>query len=241
MARRAVIIAVAAYCGRPEYAVKKWVVVAVLAWSACQASVIVQSTFNTGDEGWRVGDLTGTVHLVTPPAYLAGGGNPGGFIRTQDVFVWTAFTAPASFLGDMSAAYGGQLHFDQRELANSGGPAPAVALQGAGLQLGHAGVMPGTAWTTIVVPLTPGGWVNGATLAPATAEEIRAALSSLTALWINADYLDGADQVDLDNVALLTAVPEPGTAALLAAALGLLAAVSCRRSERRGCGPGRCR
>lgn len=205
---------------------RKWVLAVVFTWPACQGSVIVQSSFGSGDEGWRVGDLTGVGPLVAP-TYFGGGGNPGGFIRAQDLFWWTAFIAPASFLGDMSAAYGGQLRFDQRELANSGGAAPAVALEGAGLRLGHAGVMPGTVWTTIVVPLTPGGWVNGATLAPATAEELLAALSNLTALRINADYLDGPDQVDLDNVVLLT--PEPSTMAMLAAALGLLLLARHRR------------
>lgn len=207
---------------------KKWLVGLVFTLSACQAAVIVQSTFDTGDEGWRVGDLTGVGGLVMP-TYFAGGGNPAGFIRAQDLFWWTMFVAPAPFLGDMSAAYGGQLRFDQRELPNSGVAAPAVALEGAGLRLGHAGLMPGTGWTTIVVPLAPGGWVNGATLAPATAQELLAALSSLTALRINADYLDGPDQVDLDNVALLTATPEPSTIALLAAALGLLLLARHRR------------
>ncbi len=196
----------------------KWLIGLMLALSVCRAGVIAESTFDTGNECWQVGDLTGTGSVLSP-TYFSSGGNPGGFIRAQDVFWWTSFIAPSSFLGDMSAAYGGQLRFQQLELPNSGGPAPSVALVGAGLQLGYAGILPGTDWTTVVVPLIPGGWVKYGTLTPATAEELLAVLSSLTALRINADYLDGPDQVDLDNVALLTAAPEPGTIGLLVVAL----------------------
>lgn len=190
--------------------------------------MIVRSTFETGDEGWRVGDLTGAPPLIAP-THFDTGGNPGGFIQAQDVFFWTSFVAPGSFLGDRSAAYGGQLRFDQRELANSGGPTLWVGLEGGGLRLGYTGVIPGALWTTMIVPLRPGGWVDGATLLPATGEQLLAALSSLTALRINADYLEGADQVGLDNVALLSA-PEPGTLGLLACSLGLLALIRKRKA-----------
>jgi hypothetical protein len=208
--------------------VKRFVLGLMLAVSVCPAGVIVQSTFDTGDDGWRVGDLTGVPPLIAP-AYLATGGNPGGFIQAQDVFWWTSFVAPASFLGDQSAAYGGELRFDQSELPNSGGPTPWVALVGGGLQLGYAGVIPGSQWTPMVVPLRPGGWIVGATLLPATDAQLLAVLSSLTALRINADYLDGADQVGLDNAMLLSA-PEPGSLGLIACALGLLALRRTRRA-----------
>lgn len=208
----------------------RWLIGLALTVLACRAGVLAESTFETGDEGWRVGDLTGVGPLLAP-ARVDAGGNPGGFLRAQDVFWWTMFVAPAEYLGDQSAAYGGQIRFDQRELENTGGTAPAVALEGAGLRLGHAGAMPGTRWTTIVVPLTPGGWVNSATLAPATEEELRAALGSLTALRINADYLDGADQVDLDNVKLSTATPEPGTPALLTVGMWVMTRRRVRRTR----------
>ena len=77
------------------------------------AAVIVQSTFDWSDEGWRVGEFFSTVGDGIP-TFVAFGGNPGGFIRTTDLFGWNAFQAPNSFLGDKSSAYGGTLHIEQK-------------------------------------------------------------------------------------------------------------------------------
>src|SRR5262249_25466397 len=52
-------------------------------------SIIAQSTFDTGDGGWRVGDFFGTTGSSVP-TYVASGGNPGGFIRTPDLFGWNS-------------------------------------------------------------------------------------------------------------------------------------------------------
>src|SRR5438552_3647113 len=73
------------------------------------AQVIASSTFDIDDEGWIVGEFYALTGSVTP-TYVPTGGNPGGFIRTTDMLVWSAFHAPAKFLGNMSAAYGGNLH-----------------------------------------------------------------------------------------------------------------------------------
>src|SRR3990172_704423 len=92
-----------------------------------QAAILVESTFDAGNEGWTVGDFFVNSGSATP-TFLAAGGNPGGFIRTNDLFGWNGYHAPAAFLGNQSAAYGGIFHVDQRILSSDGVDYPMVVL-----------------------------------------------------------------------------------------------------------------
>ena len=71
--------------------------------STAFGTTLVQSTFDTDDEGWRVGDFFSVTGSPATPTYLSSGGNPDGFIRTGDSFSWNAYIAPAQFLGNRSA------------------------------------------------------------------------------------------------------------------------------------------
>src|SRR5690606_34386900 len=91
------------------------------------------STFDSDAENWTIaGDGTG-------PFYETAGGNPGGYIRSEDQGLGTFWywRAPAKFLGDQSGAYGQSLQFDLRQstTGNQDNAAPDVILEGAGLQL----------------------------------------------------------------------------------------------------------
>jgi hypothetical protein len=169
------------------------------------ASVTVVSTFNTNAEGWTVfGDIEG------PVTWQATGGNPGGTIKAVDdviggVMYWDA---PGKFEGNQFAAYGFTIAFDLRQTI-SGGSNPFsnsdVVLVGAGLTLAYdfGPNPPVGVWTSYSVPLSEAGWRVG-TLSgpPATAEQMKAALGSLTSLRIRAEFQGGPDTDYLDNVVL---------------------------------------
>lgn len=156
------------------------------------------SRFNHNAEGWTVsGDP-----VSQNPQYLKKGGNPRGFIRTTDsgtggIMYWKA---PAKFLGNQGAAYGGRLQFDLRETID-GRPfnAPDVILKGGGYRLTYdIAKEPSHHWIRFKVPLTEAGWLNRG--APATQAEMRAVLASMSSLAIRAEYSSHIDVDDLDNV-----------------------------------------
>lgn len=193
------------------------------------AAPLVESTFNTDNEGWRVGNFFIATGVPAVPGYLPLG-NPPPCIRTEDIFDWNAFLAPAKFLGNQSAAFGGSLSFDIFMRENDNVAYYAVILEGGGLQLGFSdGVPPLLTWSTFTIPLTGNGWLKNLNTGsgiggdPATAAELQAVLGNLTALRINADWKTGADLIALDNVRLNPA-PLPATGLLLASGLLILAA-----------------
>lgn len=72
---------------------------------------VVESTFDTDNEGWLLVDLNPGVHTGNPTGSAAapwdgGNGQPPGSLHVGDVFSWTFARAPAKFLGNFSASYG---------------------------------------------------------------------------------------------------------------------------------------
>ena len=161
------------------------------------------STFDSNAEGWTViGNGVGT------PTYYATGGNPGGYVSTTDqtddeTWFWSA---PAKFLGNKSAAYGGVLRYDLRQNLNDAQYQEYdVILEGAGLRLVlEATYTPRTSWTSYVVILDErAGWFkDDGTNNPPTAGEMQAVLADLTTLRIRGESRYGNDTGDLDNVRL---------------------------------------
>ena len=133
----------------------------------------VKSTFDDGDEGWRVfGDAQGA---SAEPDHNPTGGNPGGYISAADdvtggTWYWEA---PAGFLGDQSEM--GMLSFDLKQSATDRPfDNDDVVLEGGGTTLMFdTPNNPGTDWTHYDVPLEAGaGWLNEATGNPATQGEM---------------------------------------------------------------------
>ncbi|HZZ45125.1 MAG TPA: laminin B domain-containing protein [Tepidisphaeraceae bacterium] len=168
---------------------------------------LASSTFDSFDNGWRVGDFWGGP-TVTAPTYFPANGNPGGFIRTADVYGWNGYIAPPNFLGNQIQAYGGSLHVEERIAASDNVIFPLIVLSNSNLSLQFLSAPPANnVWTAYDIPLVAAaGWQVGdgsGNAGPAATEaQLQEVLSSLTLLSIDADWHTGADQVDLDNVLL---------------------------------------
>ena len=181
---------------------------------------IIASGFDTDAEGW-------TIANDGNPAWIATGGNPGGYFRATDqpTGQYWFFQAPAQYLGDQSTFYGGELRYQLRQFAGFGSVSfpPWVVLAGGGLTLiydASAQGAPGNVWKSFSVPLnadSPGWYLaanncwtgtgdscgfTGAT--PPTAAQLQSALANLDTLLIRGEYTIGGDSAGLDNVQLVT-------------------------------------
>lgn len=205
------------------------------------AAATFTSTFDLGDEGWTAYNLS---TLLTYPAVQVAPGGIGnsGYLSTEDAANgYHMFRAPASWAGDF---WGGSLSFSLRFLdptnpnryAAKPATDPLVRILGGGLELWYVGGgRPELDWTSYVVSLAdPNGWRvrTGAVLNPASVSDLQTAASSLSGLYILADWATGHfqsancpggcghDVTGLDDVML--AVPEPGATALVGAGVLLL-------------------
>jgi len=195
-------------------------VVGLLLCGAASAQLVI-STFDTGDEGWQV---VSTLGYIGPVSWSSAGGNPGGFIYASDpdTGAW-GFAAPAKFLDDKSAIFGGALVFDvATDVADPGDG--WVGISGAGMEFvcGYAppeSVYPD--WYTRSIALdSSAGWYDPDTFEPATDGQLFLVLKSLDGLVITGEFIAGPDQGALDNVML---IPEPGSLVLLATGLAAYA------------------
>ena len=165
------------------------------------------ATFDTGTDGWTIaGD-------VASFGWVATGGNPGGHLHWVDAVTGAIsyYVASADFLGDQSAYYGGSLSYDIDDTGSDLGGVPDVELVGNGLTLDYTAGQAGTTWTHYAAPLTAAGWTVSGTNAAATEQQMQLVLANLTGLMIRAEYVDGFETGDLDNVDLAAACYCPGT------------------------------
>ena len=159
--------------------------------------------FVASAQGWTI---TGDVSAESPALYSGGGGNPDGAISWVDGggSYWY-FTAPAKYLGDDSAFYGGILRFDLKVTAiTMVGEAPDVLLTSDTLTLAYDCTPdPTTSYTRYTVHLKETGWKVGTlTGAAATTAQFKQVLSKLTRLRIRGEFNVGSDTGHLDNVYL---------------------------------------
>jgi hypothetical protein len=111
------------------------------------------------------------------------------------------WVAPAKFLGNRDADYGGTLTFDRRLTTTANyTPTNDVTLEGGGLSAHFKlATPPGTSWTRQRVVLLPGNTNDGT-----TAATLHTVLANLTALRIEGEYVNGGETDSLDNVVLAT-------------------------------------
>jgi hypothetical protein len=180
--------------------------VALLGITSAANAQIAVSTFDTDADGWTIGEFFSTFG-GDPPSYLTSDGNPGGFIQTSDLYGWNAFHAPAKFLGDKAAAYGGSLRVDQRLLTSDNTIYPMVVISDGTLTLQFRTPPPQTGWTIYnITLLASAGWevANGSGNPgdPASEEQLIQVLSNLVFMNFDGDWQTGSDLIDLDNVRL---------------------------------------
>jgi hypothetical protein len=118
------------------------------------------------------------------------------------------FSAPASFRGNQSTAYGGFLRYD---LATAQPPpgqwyveADVILTGTNGTVLAAQTVNSGPAgWTTYGLPLLESAWrKNSLTGSTPTRAEFLAVLGAIRSLWIRGEQFYGTDTAYLDNVRL---------------------------------------
>jgi hypothetical protein len=195
------------------------------------ATTLVESDFSVDDEGWRVGTLFSSTNATIMPFYIN-----TGWIETAGVTPFLAFEAPAKFVGDESAAYGGSLQFDLRiaPFLTQPGDRPLVVISDGTTFLQFRATTPQLfVFVPFDVPLlASAGWqladVSGAAGPPATEAQLQAVLGNLKWLRIEADWNSdptAPDDIatDLDNVRLLSAVAVPVPSSIYLIAAGLVA------------------
>lgn len=189
-----------------------------------------ESHFDAGDEGWTFAEVDFAIsanppHVaaVNPLAWKDTGGHPGGYVEiTRDPSpLWNWFSAPAAFLGDQSALYGGTLTYDLIDSAGGAGSEilPAVMLVGAGTTLYINSGWPDDAWTSYSIMLKEAGWYTDffdPAGSPATQAEFQAVLADVQGLYIDGDWTGVPNSMGLDNVVM---TPAPGSLALAGLAI----------------------
>jgi hypothetical protein len=167
----------------------------------CVANLLI-SEFTQDDEGW-------TKHIPGDPgtsvSWFETGGNPDGYIRMNDAAQGTGdwFAAPAKFLGDKSAYYGGVLKFDIRHSHNRSGSQNGVRLIGDSITILSNVPRPKQFWQTYSIPFTGEYWTVQGTGVAATKEEILEVLGNIVSFNISGDWRSGTEQTSLDNVMFL--------------------------------------
>lgn len=191
------------------------------------ASAAIQSTFDGGAEGWtgQHGDLQ----------WLATGGQPGGHLRQSDTDGGDQVVfAPAAYLGNLSAYLGGSVAFD---ILNANADLPDYGAAGI-LTLRNGGLSVSFDLVPDNQPVADGAWHHySAALVEANfGSDLAAVLANVTEFSLNLEFHNGITEVaGLDNFVIAEAqnVPEPGSLALLAAALGCAAFYGRRSSKPR--------
>lgn len=191
------------------------------------ASAAIQSTFDSGAEGWTGlhGDLQ----------WLASGGQPGGHLRQSDTDGGDQVVfAPTAYLGNLSAYLGGSVAFS---ILNANGDSPDYGAGGI-LTLRNGGLAVSFDLIPDNEPVTDGLWHHYSTvLSDANfGSDLAAVLANVTELSLNLEFHNGITEVaGLDNFVIAEAqnVPEPGSMALLAAALGCAGLFGRRSSKHR--------
>ncbi len=187
-----------------------------LAFTVSAHAQTLQSTFDTGLEGW-----TGSFGSVT---YSAANGNPGGFLQQADLDLNDMFvSAPPAFLGNLLGFAGGTLSFDARQIVGTADYAPfgIVSLR-SGASVIFADIVPlnnpTSNWATFSVTLNAASFGTDAA-------NFAAILGNLTAIDVSLESQVGViETVGFDNFRMVAAVPEPaGLFAIAGATLGSLA------------------
>jgi hypothetical protein len=173
------------------------------------------SGFDSSAQGWTVSPDGST---SSAPEWLAGGGDPGGFIRstsTDDTRSSTFFTSPPGWAGDRSVDYNGPLTYDAR-VGGSDSSGQLVIIEGNGDAALTGGTQISGAWSKARVFLAPkqhwislNGYLSCTTIACIDAlpaydqHQLTGILRHFQAVVIQEGFVGSTGAtVDLDNPAM---------------------------------------
>jgi Laminin B (Domain IV) len=191
---------------------------ALIATPAAAGAAELSSSFDSGDEGWRVAQNNESdPGALEPPTFNATGGNPGGYVSVTDSLVdpspqepegrYWYLASPESWAGDRGGFYGGSLSFDARYEGPNPDYPPVVVLfdsDGNGLYYYDAGASPpGATWQRFEVPLRESSawsYQGGAV----TQAQFISVLSDLSTVAIDGDLAQDhvGEVTSFDNVVL---------------------------------------
>lgn len=192
---------------------------------AAEAHADVVSRFDVDNEGWFAADVSTTdLSILSSQAATWSAGHIGATEFGSQLFV---LAAPAKFLGDKSAFYGGSVTYRLSDTVRDGIGYPNLLLRGNGFAMAYVTPPPAAAGTNYTIPLTEAGWI-GLDQQPVTKTQFQNALANLDRFGINADWRTfSQDSVTLDDVVVANPVPEPATLAALG--LGVVGVIRRRR------------
>jgi len=191
---------------------------ALFAVPALAQTPTLTSTFDTNGEGWEVIGMS--LYSHTPayagsPATYSTAGHPGGCLEVFDDFYFTGISAPASWLGNKRAYFGGTLSFDLYEWeTTSSWVQPGAELVPTNHTLFYAMPVPTPSqWVSQSCAITPGAWRFDDSLGPvATQSQMLEVLADLQAVWVATEWRSGIDDTFIDNIRL--APPVHGSVAI---------------------------
>ena len=166
------------------------------------------NSFDLSAEDWRSVDYPFRSHqpnpTTSPLAFDGSEGHPPGSVRIGDVYPETGIAAPAPYLGDKLAFYGGRLEYDIYLRYADNTTYPAVVLNGGTTSVYYdQSSPPVNTWQQVAVPLTEAGWKVSGTGAAATEAVFKAVLSDLAGLYIYTEWHTGPDDTNVDNITML--------------------------------------
>jgi hypothetical protein len=167
----------------------------------------IATTFDLTSEDWLSVNYPFHSHVPNPTTsslpFDGAFGNPPGSVRLGDVFPESGIAAPVQYLGNKLSFYGGSLAYDIYLRYTDNTAYPAVVLNGGSMSLYYdAPSPPLNAWQRRTVPLSEAGWKVSGTGADATVTVFKAVVSNLVGLYIYTEWHSGADDTNVDNIAM---------------------------------------
>jgi hypothetical protein len=208
--------------------------------SAGATNAAISFTFDTDNQGWRVGDVSGTV----PNAFALAGWELGR-LKLSDQANQTGVYAPQAVLGNQSGAYNGSISFDVSDAFNDRTAYAGLILYGNGLAAAVNLGPPSTdnnALTTFTLTLNEANFTrfDGGFFTSATAlsqAQFQGILGDLRGIAFTTEYNTGADDSRFDNAVFtgfvdpnaIAPVPEPATWAMMIIGFGAAGSIIRRR------------